>query len=302
MDEPFPTPAISPLRQRLIDDMNMRRFSPETQRNYIRDVGRFATFLGRSPNTATGEEVRRFQIEQRDAGVPTPTMNSIVSALRFFFTYTIDRPDLARKLIRAAHPRNLPVVLSRDEVARLLNATTCLKHQAAVSVAYGSGLRVAEVAALKVSDIDSERMLLRVERGKGGRYRNAMLPADLLTLLREWWKVGRQQGVMHAQGWLFPGQHAMKPISTRQLYRVVVQAAQAAEITKRVGPHTLRHSFATHLLEDGVDIRVIQALLGHCRLDSTALYTKVATRTVRAVISPLDKLGIVTSDQARPPG
>jgi site-specific recombinase XerD len=302
MNESLPTATISPLRQRLIDDMNMRRFSRETQRNYIRDVGRFATFLGRSPATATADDVRQFQIEQRDAGVPTPTMNSIVSALRFFFTYTIDRPDLARKLIRVAHPRNLPVVLSRDEVARLLNATTCLKHQGALSVAYGSGLRVAEVAALKVSDIDSERMLLRVERGKGGRYRNAMLPADLLTLLREWWKVGRQQGVMHAEGWLFPGQHAMKPISTRQLYRVVVDAAQAADIAKRVGPHTLRHSFATHLLEDGVDIRVIQVLLGHCRLNTTALYTKVATRTVRAVISPLDKLGIVTSDQVRPTG
>jgi integrase/recombinase XerD len=223
-----------------------------------------------------------------------------VSALRFFFTHTIDRPDLARKLIRVAHPRNLPVVLSPDEVMRLLNATTCLKHQAALSVAYGAGLRVAEVAALKVTDVDSERMLLRVERGKGGRYRNAILPADLLTLLREWWKVGRQQGVMHAQGWLFPGQQTTKPISTRQLHRIVVEAAQAAEITKRVGPHTLRHSFATHLLEDGVDIRVIQALLGHSKLDTTALYTKVATRTVRAVISPLDKLGIVTSDQARP--
>ena len=302
MSESFPTAAISPLRQRLIDDMNMRRFSRATQRNYIRDVGRFATFLGRSPAMATAEDVRHFQIEQNDAGVPTPTMNSIVSALRFFFTQTIDRPDLARRLVRASHPRNLPVVLSRDEVARLLNATTCLKHQAALAVAYGSGLRVAEVAALKVSDVDSERMLLRVERGKGGRYRNAMLPADLLTLLREWWKVGRQQGVMHAQGWLFPGQHTMKPISTRQLHRIVVDAARAAEITKRVGPHTLRHSFATHLLEDGVDIRVIQALLGHSRLDTTALYTKVATRTVRAVISPLDKLGIVTSDQARPDG
>ena len=145
---------------------------------------------------------------------------------------------------------------------------------------------------LKVSDVDSERMLLRVERGKGGRYRNAILPADLLTLLREWWKAGRQQGVMHAQGWLFPGQQATKPISTRHLHRIVVEAAQTAEITKRVGPHTLRHSFATHLLEDGVDIRVIQALLGHSKLDTTALYTKVATRTVRAVISPLDKLGM----------
>jgi site-specific recombinase XerD len=170
MDEAIRTAAISPLRQRLIDDMNMRRFSRETQRNYIRDVGRFATFLGRSPDTATADDVRRFQIEQRDARMPTPTMNSIVSALRFFFTHTIDRPDLARKLIRVAHPRNLPVVLSRDEVTRLLNATTCLKHQAALSVAYGAGLRVAEVAALKVTDVDSERMLLRVERGKGGRY------------------------------------------------------------------------------------------------------------------------------------
>ena len=212
--------------------------------NYIRDVGRFATFLRRSPDTATADDVRRFQVEQRDAGVPTPTMNSIVSALRFFFTHTIDRPDLARELIRAVHPRNLPVVLSPDEVARLLNATTCLKHQAALSVADGAGLRVAEVAALKVTDVDTERMLLRVERGKGGRYRNAMLPADLLTLLREWWKVGHQQGVMHRDGRLFPGQRAMKPISTQQLLRIVVEAAQAAEITKRVGPHTLRHSFA----------------------------------------------------------
>ena len=149
MDELIRAAAISPLRQRLIDDMNMRRFSRETQRNYIRDVGRFATFLGRSPDTATPDDVRRFQIEHRDAGMPTPTMNSIVSALRFFFTHTIDRPDLARRLIRVAHPRNLPVVLSRDEVAQLLNATTCLKHQAALSVAYGAGLRVAEVAALR---------------------------------------------------------------------------------------------------------------------------------------------------------
>src|SRR3954470_539984 len=255
---------VSSLRRRLIDDMTMRRFSRETQRNYIRDVGRFATFLGRRLDTASADDLRRFQVEQREAGVPVPTMNSIVSALRFFFTQTLDRPDLARKLVRAAHPRNLPVMLSRDEVARLLNATTCLKHQAALSVAYGAGLRVAEVAALKVTDVDSERMLLRVERGKGGRYRNAMLPADLLTLLRVWWKAGRQQGVMHPQGWLFPGQNAMRPISTRHLHRIVAEAAQAAQITKRVGPHTLRHSFATHLLEDGVDIRVIQALLGHC--------------------------------------
>jgi integrase/recombinase XerD len=300
MTHPVLDSPVSPLRQRLVDDMAMRRFSRETQRNYVRDVGRFATFLGRRPDTATADDLRRFQVEQQDAGTPVPTMNSIVSALRFFFTHTVDRPDLARKLVRLARPRKLPVVLSRDEVARLLNATTCLKHQAALSVAYGAGLRVAEVSALKVSDVDSERMLLRVERGKGGQYRNAMLSADLLTLLRQWWKVGRQQGVMHRDGWLFPGQHALKPISTRQLYRIVVEAAQAAEIAKRVGPHTLRHSFATHLLEDGVDIRVIQALLGHAKLENTAFYTKVAARTVRAVTSPLDRLGIFRVEEAAP--
>jgi site-specific recombinase XerD len=300
MSAPILDAPVSPLRRRLIDDMTMRRFSRETQRNYVRDVGRLATFLGRPPDTATADDLRRFQVEQQDAGTPVPTMNSIVSALRFFYTHTVDRPDLARKLVRLARPRKLPVVLSRDEVARLLNATTCLKHQAALSVAYGAGLRVAEVAALKVSDVDSERMLLRVERGKGGQCRNAMLSADLLGLLRQWWRVGRQQGVMHRDGWLFPGQHALKPISTRQLHRITVEAAQAAEITKRVGPHTLRHSFATHLLEDGVDIRVIQALLGHAKLENTAFYTKVATRTVRAVTSPLDRLGIFKVGEAAP--
>ena len=302
MNDLVPVSPISPLRQRLIEDMTMRRFSPETQRNYLRDVGRFATWLGRSPHTATAEDIRRFQIEQQEAGVPAPTMNSIVAALRFFFTHTLDRPGLARKLVRTAHARKIPVVLTQPEVKRLLDATPCLKHQAALSVAYGAGLRVGEVSALKVRDIDSKRMLLRIERGKGGRYRNAMLPEGLLVLLREWWRAGRQQGVLHADGWLFPGQNATVPISTRQLYRVVVQAAEAADIAKRVGPHTLRHSFATHLLEDGVDIRVIQALLGHAKLNTTAFYTKVATKTMRAVVSPLDRLALAAPDNEVPSG
>ena len=299
MNELIPVGPVSPLRQRLVDDMTMRRFSHETQRNYIRDVGRFATWLGRSPHTATAEDLRRFQIEQQEAGVPVPTMNSIVAALRFFFTHTL---DLARKLVRTAHARKIPVVLTLGEVKRLLGATTCLKHQAALSVAYGAGLRVAEVSALKVSDIDSKRMLLRIERGKGGRYRNAMLPEGLLLLLRDWWCAGRQQGVMLPNGWLFPGQNAMVPISTRQLYRIVVEAAEAADIAKRVGPHTLRHSFATHLLEDGVDIRVIQALLGHAKLNTIAFYTQVATRTMRAVVSPLDRLALVSPNEGAPDG
>jgi integrase/recombinase XerD len=168
MDDVFPATRISPLRQRLIDDMNMRRFSRETQRNYVRDVGRFATFLGRSPDTATAEDLHRFQVEQLEAHVPVPTMNSIVSALRFFFTHTLDRPDLARRLVRVTHPRKLPVVLSPDEVARLLRAATCLKHQAALSVAYGAGLRVAEVSCLKVSDIDSERICSGSNAAKAG--------------------------------------------------------------------------------------------------------------------------------------
>ncbi len=226
-----------------------------------------------------------------------PAMNSQVSALRFFFTTTLDRPDLSRKLIRVSYPRTLPTVLSPEEVARLLAETTCVKHRAALSVAYGAGLRVAEVAALKVGDIDSQRMLIRVERGKGGRYRNAMLSPDLLALLRAWWVEGKRQGAMLPNGWLFPGQNPVKPITTRQLSRVVEDAARAAGIAKRVSPHTLRHSFATHLLEDGVDIRVIQVLLGHAKLDNTALYTKVATRTVRTVTSPLDKIAALLGEK-----
>ena len=299
MNKPFSVPVRLDLRQRMIEDMTVRGFSAKTQHDYLRVVTRFAAFLERSPISATAEDLRRFQVEQREAGMPAPAMNSHVAALWFFFTTTVDRPDLSRRLIRTPYPRKLPTVLSPDEVARLLAATTCIKHRAAVAVAYGAGLRVAEVAALKVGDINSERMLIRVERGKGGRYRNAMLSSDLLALLRAWWKEGRRQGAMLPGGWLFPGQNPVRPIATRQLARVVDDAARAAGIAKRVSPHTLRHSFATHLLEDGVDIRVIQVLLGHAKLDSTALYTKVATRTVRTVTSPLDRIAGLIGGKAQ---
>jgi integrase/recombinase XerD len=296
------TAPTTSLRERMIEDMNLHRLSRATQRNYLRDVTRFATWLGRPPDTASDEDLRRYQIEQSEIGLGAPAMNTAVSALRFFYTRTLDRQDLTRKLHRVKHARALPTVLSREEVTRMLDATTSLKHQAILSVAYGAGLRASEVAKLKIRDVDSERMLLRVECGKGGRHRNAMLAGDLLTLLREWWKVGRQQGVMHPDGWLFPGQHYLKPICYRQVYRIAAEAAHAAGITKRVGPHTLRHSFATHLLEDGVDIRIIQILLGHAQLTTTALYTRVATRTVRNVISPLDKLAMFPNAQGAPDG
>jgi integrase/recombinase XerD len=290
------------LRQRFLEDMNLHRLSRATQRNYLRDVARFASWLGRPPDTATDEDLRHYQIEQSQTAQGAPAMNAAVSALRFFYTRTLNRPDLTRKLHRVKHPRALPTVLSREEVARMLDATTSIKHQAILSVAYGAGLRASEVTKLKIRDVDSERMLLRIECGKGGRHRNAMLASDLLLLLREWWKVGRREGVMHPDGWLFPGQHYLKPICYRQVHRIAAEAAHAAGITKRVGPHTLRHSFATHLLEDGIDIRIIQVLLGHAQLTTTALYTRVATRTVKSVVSPLDRLGMFPSSQAVPPG
>jgi len=302
MNNLSPVPASSGLRQRLVEDMTVRGFSEKTCRYYIRIVAGFAAFLGRSPATTTPEDVRRFQIHQSALGMGVPAMNCTVAALRFFFTHTLDRPDLARKLIRLPYLRKLPNVLAPDEVARLLAATTCLKHRAALSVAYGAGLRVAEVASLKVGDIDSARMLIRVERGKGGRCRHALLSADLLALLRAWWQQGRREGVMLKAGWLFPGQDPAKPITTRQLGRVVEAAAHTAGLSKRVSPHTLRHSFATHLLEDGVDIRVIQVLLGHAKLDNTALYTRVATRVVRTVTSPLDKIMGQIGEGAGPGG
>ena len=285
--------SVSPLRRRMLDDMVMRGLRQETQRNYIMFVRSFAAFLGRSPETATAEDVRRFQVHQAESGVQPPTVNCSVSALRFLFTVTLDRPDLSRRLVLVRQARKLPSVLSVEEVGRLLEAAPGPKHKAALGVAYGAGLRVSEVVALKTGDIDSTRMLIRVEQGKGRKDRNAMLSPQLLELLRQWWREGRRRGVMLPQGWLFPGRNSLEPLSTRQLNRAVHEAAEAAGIKKRVSPHTLRHSFATHLLEQDVDIRVIQVLLGHSKLDTTALYARVATKTIRSVTGPLERLKLL---------
>src|SRR5437763_6472257 len=264
---------ISPLRARMIEDMTVRGFKEDTRRDYVRHVRAFAAFIGRSPDTATTEELRLVQLHQTQSGLRPPSINCAVSALRFFFTVTLDRPDLARRLTVVPYPRRIPVVLSVEEVTLLLQAASAPKYKAAFATAYGAGLRVSEVAALKVGDIDSKRMLLRVERGKGGKDRHAMLSPQLLELLRAWWLEGRRQSLLLPGGWLFPGRNPVEPLSARQLGRVVRAAARAAGITKRVSPHTLRHSFATHLLEQDVDIRVIQTLLGHAKLDTTALFT-----------------------------
>src|SRR3979411_1018053 len=287
------------LRQRMLEDMAMRGLRSDTQRDYIRFVRSFAAFLGRSPDTATAEDIRRFQVHQHESGVQPPTINCSVSALRFFFTVTLDRPDLSRRLVLARFPRQLPAVLSVEEVGRLLEAAPGIKYKAILGTAYGAGLRVSEVASLKVDDIDSTRMLIRVEQGKGRKDRNAMLSPQLLELLRLWWVEGRRRGVLLPRGWLFPGRNPVEPLSTRQLNRAVHAAAEAAGIRKRVSPHTLRHSFATHLLEQDTDISVIQVLLGPAKLDTTALYTRVANTTIRSVISPLDRLALPSEEEPR---
>jgi integrase/recombinase XerD len=282
------TQVITPLRQRMIDDMRMRKLNPKTQSAYIRAVRQFAGFLGRSPDTASVEDLRRYQLHLVDHGTSPISLNAAITGLKFFFDVTLDDGELMAKMQPVRVPRTLPVVLSREEVARLIAATGNLKHQTALSVAYGTGLRASEVVALKVGDVDSQRMTLRVEQGKGCKDRYAMLSPVLLERLRLWWRVARAQGKMLDGGWLFPGLNPIESLSTRQLNRAVHAAAAAAQIDKRVSMHTLRHSFATHLLEQKVDIRVIQVLLGHKKLETTSLYAQVATDLLRSVISPLD--------------
>jgi integrase/recombinase XerD len=289
-----PTP-VSPLRQRMIEDMTLRKLAPKTQSKYIRAVVNFTRFLGRSPDTATAEDLRRYQLHLVDSGMSNIMLNATITALRFFFAVTLDRPEAMAKMSPVREPRKLPVVLSREEVARLIEAAGTPKYQAALSVAYGAGLRASEVVAIKVGDIDRARMTLRVEQGKGRKDRYAMLSPMLLEYLRAWWRAGRAQGKLLDGGWLFPGQNPVKAMSTRQLNRICHMAADAAEIDKRVSMHTLRHSYATHLLEQKVDIRVIQVLLGHKRLETTALYTQVATEVLREVVSPLESLSTPSS-------
>jgi integrase/recombinase XerD len=293
------------LRERMLQDMTMRGFGAHTQKDYIRHVRSFAAFLGRPPDTATIEDLRRFQIDQHKRAVGPATINGAVSALRFLFGITLKRPEMALGLVVVRCTPKLREVLSVEEAARLLEAAPGIKYKAAFGVAYGAGLRVSEVAHLKVDDIDSTRMLIRVEQGKGRKDRNAMLSPHLLDLLRQWWREGKRRGVMLPHGWLFPGRSCSDPISARQLHRAVHEAAEFAGIRKRVSPHTLRHSFATHLLEQDVDIRVIQVLLGHANIDTTAIYTKVSTRTMQAVASPLDRIFSLMEGPERtasPPG
>ncbi len=285
---------ISPLRARMIEDMTVRNFTADTQREYIRAVKKLAAFLGRSPDTATAEELRAFQLHLTKTGTTPPTMNATVTALRFFFKVTLDRPETARFLVFVHEPRKLPRVLPAEDVLRLLEAAPNPKYKAALSVAYGAGLRAMEVAGLKVADIDSQRMLIRVEQGKGRKDRFAMLSPQLLDLLRDWYRIARPRI------YLFPGRDKIGPMTTRQLNRICHIAAELAGLPKWISPHTLRHSFATHLLEQNIDVRIIQVLLGHAKLDTTARYTQVATNIIREVMSPLDRLTPLRPKEGKP--
>ena len=280
----------SPLRQRMIEDMRMRKLEHRTQEGYIRAVRKLTAYLQRSPDTATVEDLRNFQLHLVDTGTSPITLNATLTGLKFFFDITLGRGELMARMQPVKLPRTVPVVLSMQEAAALIAAARNIKHQAALSVAYGAGLRASEVCRLKVGDVDSERMALRVEQGKGAKDRYAMLSPVVLQRLRAWWRVAHAQGKMLPGGWLFPGLDPMEPLSARQLNRAVHDAAAAAGITKRVTTHTLRHSFATHLLERKVDIRVIQVLLGHKKLETTSIYAHVATDLLREVIGPLEEL------------
>ena len=287
------TDAVSPLRQRMIEDMNARKLCAGTQRGHISSCKRFAAFVKRSPDTATLEDIRRFQLHLAEIGVSICNRNRIMTGLRFLFRVTLRRLDLAAEIYHIREPQKIPLVMSQDETRRLLAVASSLKARTLLSLGYGCGLRAGEVVRLKIKHIDSAQKIIRIEQSKGRKDRNVMLSSETLDLLRQWWKARpswHDAGTPLEERWLFPGLRRRKPMTTRQLNRLFHEAADAAGIRKGVTLHALRHSFATHLLEDGTDIRFIQALLGHDKLDTTARYTRVATGMIASIESPLDRL------------
>jgi site-specific recombinase XerD len=284
------TTTVSPLRQRMIEDMAARKLTPNTQRSHIYSCKRFAAWLKRWPDTATPDEVRGFQLHLIESGTSICNRNRIMTGVRFLFRVTLRRHDLAAEVWHIKEPERLPPVLSPEEVKRVLTMATSLKARAMLTLAYGCGLRAGEVVRLRAGDIDSEQMIIRIVQSKGRKDRHVMLPAEVLDLLRQWWKArpnASNNGVAPEHHWLFPGRSQHQPMTTRQLGRLFKEAAKAAALRKTVSLHSLRHSFATHLLERGEDIRVIQALLGHSKPETTARYSRVAIGLIAKIESPL---------------
>jgi site-specific recombinase XerD len=277
---------MSPLRRRMIEDMTIRNLSPATQQSYIHAVSKFSRYFGRSPEKLTLEDVRAYQVHLASMAVSWGSLNQAVCALRFFYGVTLGQATIPERIPYAREPCKLPTVLSADEIVRFLEAVSSLKSRVALTTAYAAGLRVSEVVALKLRDIDSDRRVIRIENGKGGKERYVMLSAPLLGILRSYWRLA------HPSLYLFPGRTENKPIEQTVLHAACRSAAAAAGLDKRVSVHVLRHSFATHLLESGADIRVIQVLLGHENLSTTARYTRVSTGLIAATASPLDRLSL----------
>ena len=273
---------MSPLRRRMIEDMTVRNLSPATQRSYIHAVSKFSRYFGRSPDRLGLEDVRSFQVYLASNGISWAALNQTVCALKFFYGVTLGQAELPERIPYARRPRTLPIVLSADEVVRFLEAVPGLKTRTALTTAYAAGLRASETVGLRIGDIDSNRMVMRVENGKGGKDRYVMLSMQLLNILRTYWRLARPED------WLFPGRDG--PMDVQTLYSACRSACAAAKLGKRVTVHTLRHSFATHLLENGTDIRIIQVLLGHNNLSTTARYTRVSTGLIATTQSPLERL------------
>jgi len=282
---------MSPLRRRMIEDMQIRNLAPHTQRAYVGQVGRFARHFRKSPEQLGPAEIRAYQLYlANDRHLAASSIIVAVAALRFLYTVTLKRPWIVEDDIPTGRQaKKLPVVLSQDEVARLLGAVDNLKHRVILTVCYATGLRISEAVCLTPAAIDSQRMVIRVEQGKGRKDRYVMLPPKLLDMLRDYWKR------THPGQWLFPGDPPDKPISTHTISHTCRQARQRCGIGKPATPHSLRHAFAVHLLEAGTDLRTIQLLLGHRSLSTTAHYLRIATSKVCATTSPLESLNAVAA-------
>jgi integrase/recombinase XerD len=279
-------PAMSPLRQRMIEDLRLRNYAPKTQQIYLDHVGRFARHFDRSPEALGSEEIRTYQLHLVEQGVSWSQFNQAVCALRFLYRVTLKREDAVEHIPFPKQEKRLPSVLSPEEVQRLLGAVENRKHRLVLMVLYAAGLRVSEAVHLKVEDIDSARMVIRVRQGKRRKDRLVMLSPVLLEELRRYWRWYRPPL------WLFPGSDAATPLSISAIQKVCQRARRAAAIQKQVSPHTLRHSFATHLLEAGTDLRMIQTLLGHESVRTTERYTHIAAARIGATASPLDRLAL----------
>jgi site-specific recombinase XerD len=285
--------TVNPLRKRMIEDMQVRRLAPKTQSSYVQQVAAFARYFDRSPQLLEPEHIRTYQLYMIHKGLSASSLILATSALRFLYRTTLQRPWSLEQIPLPKAPQTLPVILSCDEVARFLAAVTDPEHHAILASAYAAGLRISEITHLHVADIDSQRMVIRVDQGKGQKDRYVMLADKLLPELRAWWKQNR------SSRWLFPGQDARKPISKEAVEKACKPAQQRAGIAKHITPHSLRHAFATHLLEAGTDLRKIQLLLGHRSLNTTARYLKMAANSVCATVSPLDRLAGYEPPQAQ---